>query len=201
MYEFHEGLGRGSHLSLVMPPSRAESAKWWIVTLLPVLPFVVLNAVAIAAVMLWYHPAKQQSGFFDNLGQAVQAMQSGGSAANAAATAATPQPPGSLSVSALNAALPKYEWVDGAVNVPFSAERPVVGMIARGTHIETAVRPARGQCSFGLTVTSSTDPLIAEDDLPGPGTYFQAVDQAPCAASQAPTSGWTSWTQGLEGLP
>src|ERR1700693_55676 len=61
-----EGTGRGSHLSLVMPPSRAESAKWWIVTLLPVLPAIVLAAVAIPAVMLWYHPAKQRSGFFDN---------------------------------------------------------------------------------------------------------------------------------------
>jgi hypothetical protein len=196
-----EGTGRGSHLSLVMPPSRAERAKWWIVTVLPVLPVVVLAAVAVAAATLWYRPAKQQSGLFDNLGQAVQAMQAGGSAANAAATAASPQPPGSLSVSALNAALPRYEWVDGAVNVPYSSERPVVGMIASGTHIETAVRPVRKQCSFGLTITSSTDPLIAEDDLPGPGTYFQPADQVPCAANQAPTSGWASWTQGLEGVP
>ena len=196
MYEFHEGLGRGSHLSLVMPPSRAESAKWWIVTLLPVLPVVVLAAVAVAAEILWYHPAKQQSGFLDNLGQAVQAIESGASAANAAATAEATEAPGSLSVSALDAALPKYEWVDGAVNVPFSSRRPVVGMIAYGTHIETAVRPLRNQCSFGLTITSNTDPYIAEDHLPGPGTYFQPANQVPCAANQAPTSGWISWPQG-----
>ena len=88
MYDFHEATRRGSHLSLVVPPSRAERSNWWIVTLLPVLPVVVVATFAIATALLWYHPAKQPSGLFGNLGQAFEAMQSGGTAANAAATLA-----------------------------------------------------------------------------------------------------------------
>ena len=200
--DFKEGFGRGSHLIRVIPPTRAERARWWVVTLLPVVPVAVVAAFAIVSVMLWDHPTKRQSllGLGD-LEQALQAIQSGGSAANAAATVAASQSPGSLSVLALNAALPKYEWVDGAVNVPYSSKRPVVGMTASGTRIETAVRPDRGQCSFGLTITSSADPLISEDDLPGPGTYFEPANQVACAANQAPSSGWASWTQGLGSLP
>jgi hypothetical protein len=196
-----EGTGRGSRLSLVTSPTRAERVRWWVVTLLPVVPVVVVGAVAVAGVMLWDHPTKRQSPFFGDLGQALQAIQAGGTTANAAATVAASQSPGSLSVSALNATLPKYEWVDGATNVPYSSKRPIVGVTASGTHIETAVRPVRGQCSFGLTITSSTDSLIIEDHLQGPGTYFQPANQVPCAANQAPNAGWASWSQGLEGLP
>src|ERR1700733_2572051 len=106
-----EGTGRGSHLSLVMPSSRAERLRWWVVTLLPVVPVVVVATVAIAAV--WDHPTKRLSGFgFGNLELALQSMQSGGTTANAAATVAASQPPGSLSASALNTALPTYEWVE-----------------------------------------------------------------------------------------
>jgi len=153
------------------------------VTLLPVVPVVVVAGVS---VMLWDHPTKRQPpSFFGGLGQALQAIQSGGTAANSAATVAASQPPGALSVSALNAALPRYEWVDGATNVPYSSKRPIVGMTVSGTHthIETAVRPVRGQCSFGLTITSSTDPLITQDQLQGPGTYFVPVNQVPCVAT------------------
>jgi hypothetical protein len=188
-----EGTGRGSHLSLVMPSSRAERLRWWVVTLLPVVPVVVVATVAIAAV--WDHPTKRLSGFgFGNLELALQSMQSGGTTANAAATVAASQPPGSLSASALNTALPTYEWVEGPTNVPYSSKRPIVGVSTSGTHIETAVRTMAGSCSYGLSIASASDPLITEDHLLGAGTYFQYVYDAPqCAADQAPTSSWTAW--------
>ena len=89
-------------------------------TILPVVPVVV---VAVVSVMVWGHPTKRQSpGFLGGLDQAFQEIQSGGTAANAAATVAASRPPGSLSVSALNAALPTYEWVDGPTNVPYSSK-------------------------------------------------------------------------------
>lgn len=120
---------------------------------------------------------------------------SAGAAANAAANVTATQLPGSLSVTALNAALAKYQWVNGVTNVPFSSPgRPIVGVNANETDIETAVQGIRGSCSFGLIITSSTDPLIAEDGLPGPGTYDQFVYRTSrCIADQAPTSGWQSW--------
>jgi hypothetical protein len=197
--DLKEGTGRGSHLSLVVSPTKGERVRWWVVTLLPVVPVVVVGAVAVADVMLWDHPTKRQPLLgIGGLGQALQAIQSGGTTANAAATVAASQSPGSLSVSALNAALPKYQWVDGATNVSYSSKRPIVGIAANRTHIETAVRPVRGQCSFGLTITSSYDPVITEDDLPGPGSYYQAVFHViQCVADQAPSSGWASWSNGL----
>ena len=87
-------------------------------------------------------------------------------------------------------------------NVPYSSERTIVGVAVSGAHIETAVQVLRRWCSYGLTVTSGTDPLIAEDHLPGPGTYYKYVDLTSykyvyhvtqCVADQAPSSGWQSW--------
>lgn len=154
------------------------------------------------------------AGVGNGIGQAVQRglreMQSGGTAAKAAATVAAPQPPGSLTLAGLNAALPEYQWVGGTTNVLYSANQPIVGITASATHIETAVQNLDGSCSFGLTITSPTDPLTAQDHLAGlgkyyhlvgPGTYWQSVYQPPqCAADQAPTSGWISWPRSLINL-
>ena len=146
------------------------------------------------------------SGFGPGLQRAIREQESGGAAANAAATSAAAQGPGSLTLASLNAGLPKYQWVDGTTNVPYSAKRPIVGIATSGTHIETSVE-VDGFCSFGLTIASSTDPLTTEDHvagigwyyhLVGPGTYYQTVYHAPqCAADQAPSSGWTSWPNSL----
>ena len=137
--------------------------------------------------------------FGRGLEQALKADQAAGTAANDAAAAVGPQF-ASLSPSVLNMRLPNYQWVVGTTNVSYSAKRPIVGMVANGTHIETAVKGIDGSCSFGLTVTSSTDPLTTQDHVLGlgkyyrlvsPGSYYQSVYDAPqCAADQTPTSGW-----------
>jgi hypothetical protein len=133
---------------------------------------------------------------FANLGRV---MESGGTASNAAASLAAPLPPGLLSVSTLNAKLPSYQWVDGATNVPYSSsQRPIVGVSATGAHVVTAVQAGPGLCSFGLTITSNADPLIAQDGLSGQGTYYQATNATPgCVANQAPTSSWQLWSSGI----
>jgi hypothetical protein len=154
----------------------------------------------------WDNITHSPNGWFSGLGpglqRALHAQEAGGATANAAATVAATQPGGSLTLAGLNTRLPKYQWVDDATNVPYSAKRPIVGIATSGTHIETAVE-VDGLCSFGLTITSSTDPLTDEDHvagigryyhLVGPGTYYQTVYHAPqCAADRAPSSGWTSW--------
>lgn len=61
----------------------------------------------------------------------------------------------------------------------------------------TAVQISPGLCSFGLTITSNADPLIAQDELTGQGTYYQATSATPqCVAAQAPTSFWQQWSLG-----
>jgi hypothetical protein len=189
---------------------REEQSPWMV----PITLWLAALAVVVAVVM--YFVIAVIVGFsnvgnaFNSLGrgleQSFKADQAAGTAANDAAAAVGPQF-GSLSPSVLNTRLPKYRWVDGATNVPYSAKRPIVGMTANGTHVETAVQEMDGFCSFGLTITSSTDPLTTEDHLlglgryyrlVGPGTYYQSVYHAPqCAADQAPTSGWISWPQGV----
>jgi hypothetical protein len=186
----------------------------WMPAVFGALVTVVLVAASYEGVRLVDYFPQSRGGWFDGFGQGLQRAlrewQAGATAANSAATVAAPQPPGSISVASLNAALPKYQWVDGGTNVPYSAHRPVVSMTASGTHIETAVEDKDGSCSFGLTITSSTDPLTTEDHvagigryyhLVGPGTYWQSVVQAPrCAADQAPTNGWSSWPISLGSL-
>ena len=161
------------------------------------LPVVLIVAVCYVGVTLFFNWVQSVAKDFNGIGQGLerlgQSMEIGGTTADAAASVAASQPPGSLSVSELNRELPKYAWVDGATIVPTSRlRRPIVGVNIVGTSMETAVQPAPGLCSFGLSITSSNDPVIIEDHLPGPGTYYQ-VQNTPCVADQAPTSGWQSW--------
>ena len=184
--------------------------RWTTWAILGAVVVVVLAGVSYEGLRRW-EKVTQSNGFLSGLGQglqrALQEMQSGGTAANAAVTVAGPQGAGSLTPASLNVALPKYQWVDGATSVAYSAKRPIVSMTVSGTHIETAVEDQVGGCSFGLIITSPTDPLTTEDHvaglgkyyhLVGPGTYYQSVYDAPrCAADQAPDSGWSTWPRSL----
>jgi hypothetical protein len=169
--------------------------KWGVVTVLVV---VVLVAAGTYVVVKVSDSLRSLGNSFSGLGNLQREMESGGTASNAAAFLAAPLPPGFLSVSILNANLPSYQWVDGATNVPYSPSgRPIVGVSASGTHVVTAVQGAQGMCSFGLTITSNADPLIAQDGLSGQGTYYQATNATPqCLANQAPTSSWQLWSPG-----
>jgi hypothetical protein len=181
---------------------------------IPVALWIVALAIPLAVVMFFLLGfilfAQALGNGFNSFGrgleQALKADQAAGTAANDAAAAVGPQF-GSLSPSVLNMRLLKYQWVAGTANVPYSAKRPIVGMVTNGTHIETAIQDLDGSCSFGLTITSSTDPLTTQNHvlglgkyyrLVGPGTYYQSVYNAPqCAADQAPASGWISWPQSV----
>lgn len=192
---------------------RAERSLWMIPVALWFAALAVVVAVVMFFVLGFMLGARALGDAFISLGPAIEqslkADQAAGTAANDAAAAVGPQFD-SLSPAELNTRLPKYQWVDGATNVRYSAQRPIVGMTASGTHIETAVEGRGGSCSFGLTITSSNDPLTTEDHvsslgesyhLVGPRTYWQTVYDPPqCAADQAPTSGWISWPRSLSNV-
>jgi hypothetical protein len=174
-----------------------EGQSLW---MLPIALWLAALAVVVAVVMYFVIAVTVAAVNFGNsfgqgLEQLGRSMELGGTTADAAASVAASRPPGSLSVSELNRELPKYAWVDGATNVPSSsATRYIVGVNASGTHVVTAVKADPDFCYYGLSVSAAADPLVAEDDLPGPGTYFQMVWQAPqCVADQAPASGWQTW--------
>ncbi len=168
--------------------------------MIPIVLWIVALCIPLALVLVFVIALivgfSNSKGFnlFQGLDQATKDFQSGGTAAHDAAVAFGPQV-GSLSPSILATSLPQYQWVDGATNVPYSsAKRYIVGVNASGTHVVTAVQADPDSCMYGLSVTSGADPVITEDDLAGPGTYFQTVGQAPrCVANRAPTSGWQAW--------
>jgi hypothetical protein len=144
--------------------------------------------------------AHSMEGIGNGFGRLVESLEVGGTAANSAAYVASQhgEAPDMLGVSALNVALPKYKWVDGATNVPISSlKRPVVGISASGTHIVTAIQLSQGQCSYGVTIILEADPLIAQYHLPGPGTYWSMMPAtSECIADQAPSSLWSALTPG-----
>ncbi len=103
------------------------------------------------------------------------------------------QPLASLSPQLLNAwNVGDVNWVSADTVVPQPRTGGAVGysvsVSAEGAHVLAATY--LGACSFGLTVSSSTDPIVTAFHLPGPGTYraFNAGD--PCDAASAPTTGW-----------
>ncbi len=57
----------------------------------------------------------------------------------------------------------------------------------------TAVQSIQGMCTFGLAVSSASDPIVSEDHLPGPGIYGAVISGqgiSACSADSAPTTGW-----------
>src|ERR1700694_4770328 len=124
-------LGRSPDAAASAARSRRRRNK---LTVLRALGVVVMGAASYAGVRLWDNFTQSLGKTLDGLGRGLeqlqQSMEIGGTAANAAASVASSQPPGSLTVASLNAALPKYQWVDGATNVPYSAKQPIVGMAA-----------------------------------------------------------------------
>ena len=173
---------------------RRRWIKWVVMAVLVVFLMVIGIYVALNQAF-----ARLNTEFNNSLAKGFEDALSGATAANAAATVAAAQPPGTLSISALNAALPRYQWIDGATAVPYSSSRRrIVGIYANGTHIETVVQATPGECSFGLTVAASSDPLIVADHLPGPGTYWAlGPNNSECVADQAPTSSWVTWDEGF----
>ena len=183
---------------------RGGRSLWMLPIALWLAALAVVAAVVMYFVIAFFVAAWALGNSFNSFGQGLEqglkAMELGGTTADAAAGVAASVPPGSLSVASLNAALPKYQWADGATSVPYSAKRPIVSVNASGMHVVTAVQADPDFCMYGLSVTSGADHLITENQLPGPGTYFQMEWQAPqCVADQAPASGWQSWPLSLSG--
>lgn len=178
--------------------SRKERSGWVIVTVLALVSLVITLAALAHFAIVGIGNAMSNLG--KGIGQAAVAIEAGGTAANNAAASMGPQG-GSLSASVLNARLPKYQWVDGATNVPVSSgKRYVVGVSASTTHIVTALQIAPGQCSYGLSVTSDEDPIITDDHLAwGSGTYYNLYPAPRCVADQAPVAGWIAWDSSLSG--
>jgi hypothetical protein len=97
---------------------------------------------------------------------------------------------GGVTLAEVQSRVPTVKWVSGTVP---STNLNEASVAFAGNHVTTAVAVATGLCDYGLAVTSSQDPVVAADGLPGGGVFVNSVSSAVpgCAADNAPTSGWT----------
>jgi hypothetical protein len=130
----------------------------------------------------------------NGIGQGVSNTQTGWAArfASQAAdrAAAHGEPEAAMTPQLLNEwrGSPSVTWVSADVAVPDPGDGNVVSISVGRAHVLTAARLLT--CSLGLSVSSSTDPIVAEYHLSGVGTYqAQNLGQS-CSASAAPRSGW-----------
>lgn len=155
-----------------------------------------LVCVALIGVGVWY----VTNGFFTAVGKGVgqalvEASESG--AANALSADKTARThgirDGALTLSLLNNQHVGVDWISGDRSVQISDRTTYVSIGVGDDHIVTAVNQLG--CAYGLTVAAANDPIIAKDQLPGVGTYYEfnfsdGSQTSSCSAASAPTSGW-----------
>jgi hypothetical protein len=99
---------------------------------------------------------------------------------------------GSLTVAEVQRQVPSVRWVAATV---VSTNINEASLAVAGDQVTTATELFAGQCSYGLAVESADAPVVAADGLPGSGVFVNLpipqVPAVPCAAADAPTSGWT----------
>jgi hypothetical protein len=100
------------------------------------------------------------------------------------------EPESALTPQLLNkwGGVPSATWVSGDVGVPDPGNGNYVSVSVGLAHVVTAA--SLGTCSFGLTVSSSTDPIVATYHLHGVGTYQAQKLVQSCSAAAAPSTGW-----------
>jgi hypothetical protein len=140
------------------------------------------------------------AGFGNDLGKGLTALSNESAAASAASAAGVAKaqhvPDGSLTIALLQQYRPRMTWLPGDEASPSSTSQTSISV--EGDHIITAMSTPVTACVFGVTVSSSADPIISADHLPGAGTYSmirkappgQNSQPASCAADLAPTTGW-----------
>lgn len=98
---------------------------------------------------------------------------------------------GALTLDLLNDQHSDVRWIPGNDPVAVSGKRTDVSVSVGGDHVVTAVNEAL--CSYGIAVSAPNDPIIAQDQLPGVGTYWTFNSGAPekCSADSAPSTGWS----------
>jgi hypothetical protein len=101
-------------------------------------------------------------------------------------------PDGALTLSLLSQQRPGVKWLPNNVPAPASGNHTNVSVGVADDHVVTAADTAG--CIYGLTVSASNDPIVAQDQLPGVGTYWALPGSlgspSGCSADSAPTSGW-----------
>jgi len=166
----------------------SRSGKGWVITAWVTVGLLVV-ALVVVSILSAFHAVRRVAG-----SAAVVTTQEAAAAAFSADGVAKSHriPDGALTTSLLNQQRPGVKWLPGNVPTPASGSHTYVSVGVAGDHVVTAAETAG--CIYGLTVSASNDPIIAQDQLPGAGTYWalpvRLGSPSACSADSAPTSGW-----------
>jgi hypothetical protein len=170
-------------------PTASRTGKGWVITAWVTVGLLVAAALIVALILSAYN------GILKGVGAAAEvATQEAAAAASSADGVAKSHgiPDGALTLALLTQQRLGVNWLPSNVQASFSATHIYVSVGVAGDHVVTAADP--GVCIYGLTVSSSNDPIIGQDQLPGVGTYWAipvgAGSSSACSADSAPTSGW-----------
>ena len=170
-------------------PTASRRGKGWVIAAWVTAGSLVVAALIVAWTLSAYHGIVRGVG-----AAAVEATQEAAAAASSADDVAKAHdiPDGALTLALLTQQRLGVNWLPSNVPAPVNGSFNYVSVGVAGDHVVTAVHAAG--CIYGLTVSSSNDPIIGQDQLPGVGTYWAipvgAGSTSACTADSAPTSGW-----------
>jgi hypothetical protein len=156
-----------------------------------------LFVIALIAVVVHGHTSPAtvdpnlQAGSKPGKEQIALANVAAASAASAAVLQASSDgvPLSALSTSLLGTQLSEVTWAGALSESAYTKTgKRMVAIGVQNGHVITAVQLFPGQCSFGLVVTSPSDPIIAADHLGGPGVFGSTAGSATtrCGVASAP---------------
>jgi hypothetical protein len=170
-------------------PTASRRGKGWVIAAWVAVGSLVLAALVVVFILSAYRAIVRVGGTV-----AEAATQEAAAAAFSADGVAKSHrmPDGALTLSLLAQQRLGVNWLRSNVPAPVSGSYTYVSVGVAGDHVVTAVHTSG--CIYGLTVSSSNDPIIVQDQLPGVGTYWalpvRLGSPSSCTADSAPTSGW-----------
>lgn len=160
--------------------------------------FIGLAIIAVVLGVGAYLAVRSTASVANGIGQGLSNIPTGwaaGFASDAANRArAHGEPESALTPQLLNqwGGVPAATWVSAKVSVldNGNANSNYVSVSVGSAHVLTAASIG-GVCSFGVTLSSAADPIVAAYHLPGVGTYqAQNLGRQSCSAAAAPSRGW-----------
>lgn len=125
----------------------------------------------------------------NGIGQAIGDVSTQAATANALLADDTARthhiPDGALTLAVLNQQRLDVDWLAGSHSVPLNGAKTYVSIILGSEHVLTAAIVIG--CTYGLTVSTASDPIISQDHLPGAGTYWVLPESLQSDRSARPT--------------
>lgn len=170
-------------------PRGKHGALFWVI----VTGSVLLVSVTLVVFLCYWAAVRAVSGI--NFSGITDAVEAGATSSWMASDVARIDhvPDGAAMVPFLNQQWSNYKWFSATTAVAQSGSTNYVS-IGTGPNDVVTAQSLGGGCTYGITLTSASDPVVSTYGLPGPGTYWVASGMHGDArrASTAPLTGWSA---------